>query len=69
MIINRKKLIKISNKRKRPKLSEVDNLQGSNKKIKKLILWKPKTKLRLGLKLTINWFRKNKSSNSKQYII
>lgn len=68
-ITNRKKPIKINSERKRPILSEVDNLQGSNKKIKKLISWKPKIKLSLGLKLTIDWFKKNKSNHYKQYVI
>ena len=68
-ITNIKKSIKINSERKRPILSEVDNLQGSSKKIKKLTTWKPKIKLNLGLKLTIDWFKKNKSKHNKQYVI
>lgn len=68
-IMNIKKKIRINSKRKRPKLSEVDNLQASNKNIKKLVSWKPKVKLELGLKLTIDWFKKEGTKNFKQYII
>ena len=68
-IMNIKKKIRINSKRKRPKLSEVDNLQASNKNIKKLVSWKPKVKLELGLKLTIDWFKKKGTKNFKQYII
>ena len=67
-IINRKKIIKVKKNRKRPKSSEVENLQGSNKKIKKLLFWKPKTKLEKGLKHTIEWFKQNNTKNTK-YII
>ena len=68
-IMNVKKKIEINSNRKRPKLSEVDNLQASNKNIRKLLSWKPKIKLELGLKLTIDWFKKKGSKNFKQYII
>ena len=64
-----KKSIKVNSLRKRPKLSEVSRLQCDNRKIKRLINWKPKTKLSDGLKKTIEWFKKNKSSNNNQYII
>ena len=45
-LTNNKKFIKINSKRKRPKLSEVENLQCNNKKIKKITNWKPKIKLK-----------------------
>lgn len=67
-IINSKKMIKVKKNRKRPISSEVENLQGNNKKIKKLLLWKPKTKLKKGLELTIEWFKQNKTKNTK-YVI
>ena len=45
-----KKNIVIQDRRKRPKLSEVSNLQCNNKKIIKLTSWKPQTTLKSGLK-------------------
>ena len=57
-LTNKKKLIKINSKRKRPKLSEVENLQCNNKKIKKITNWKPKTNLKDGLKKTLEWIKK-----------
>ena len=63
------KKIKKNNLRKRPKSSEVDNLQCNNKKIKKLLSWHPKVELIEGLTKTINWFKKNRSGNNKDYII
>ena len=68
-LINNKKFIKINSKRKRPKLSEVENLQCNNKKIKKITNWKPKIKLKKGLKKTLEWFKNNKNFHSDQYII
>ncbi len=63
------KKIKRNNLRKRPKSSEVDNLQCNNKKIKKLLSWHPKVELIEGLTKTIRWFKKNRSGNNKDYII
>ncbi len=68
-ITNIKKNIKISAERKRPKLSEVENLQSDNKKIKKILSWSPKTNLKQGLKYTITWFKNNKSVNSEDYTV
>ena len=68
-LTNNKKFIKINSKRKRPKLSEVENLQCNNKKIKKIKNWKPKIKLKKGLKKTLEWFKNNKNFHSDQYII
>ena len=64
-----KKNLKISTERKRPKLSEVENLQSDNKKIRKILSWSPKTKLKQGLKYTITWFKNNKTENSKDYTV
>ena len=68
-LTNNKKLININSKRKRPKLSEVENLQCNNKKIKKITNWKPETSLKKGLKKTLEWFKKNQNFQSNQYII
>ena len=68
-ITNSKRRIKIESKRKRPKSSEVDNLQCNNKKIKKIISWQPKTKLNKGLRETLDWFKKNNKNYFKKYII
>ena len=62
------RLIK-SQKIVRPKLSEVDNLQCDNKKIKKYTKWKSKTNLDNGLKKTIKWIENNFSKYSDKYII
>ena len=62
------RLIK-SQKIVRPKLSEVDNLQCDNKKIKKYTKWESKTNLDNGLKKTIKWIENNFSKYSDKYII
>ena len=53
--------ISCDNKRFRPSKSEVDNLIGNNEKIYKFTDWKSKTSLEVGLKKTINWFKKNQA--------
>ena len=58
-----------NNKIVRPKLSEVDNLQCDNKKIRELTKWKSNIKLDSGLKKTINWIRKNYFEYSDKYEI
>lgn len=45
----------------RPEKSEVERLQGSNKKIKELTDWKPEYSLEKGLEETINWFRQDRN--------
>lgn len=52
-------------KRFRPKNSEVHRLVCNNKKLKKLIDFKPLVNFDDGLKSTISWFKKNK--NNKFY--
>jgi NAD dependent epimerase/dehydratase len=70
MQLTRRKLNFIENKQIiRPKLSEVDNLQCDNKKIKNLTNWKPRIKLDNGLKKTIKWIRDNYSEYSEKYEI
>ncbi len=58
VIINKQKV------RLRPKKSEVNFLLADNKKIKKIIGWKPKhnnyKKIHLALKSTYKWFTKNR---------
>ena len=64
--------MKIAKKRLRPKKSEVDQLLGENKKIKKLTKWKPKVSFDSGLKKTYEWFKKQDktaSLKSKLYTI
>lgn len=51
--------------RKRPEKSEVERLLGSNKKIKKLTLWKQRYSLEDGLRQTIEWF--SVKENLKRY--
>tara|TARA_B100000787_G_C16164679_1_gene283223 strand:- start:335 stop:1312 length:978 start_codon:yes stop_codon:yes gene_type:complete len=70
MHLTGRKLTFIKNKKIiRPKLSEVDNLQCDNKKIKNLTNWKPRTKLDNGLKKTIKWIKDNYSEYSEKYEI
>ena len=68
-LIDKRKKITIDQIRKRPKLSEVDNLQGNYKKIKKLTNWTPQTELTEGLKKTIDWLKRNKIDNLNNYIV
>lgn len=60
--------IKTSNKRIRPKASEVDDLKCDNSKIIKLTKWKSKVKLDQGLAKTISWIKLNQNIfNKNQY--
>ena len=63
-----KKEIDSDKKRIRPKKSEVDRLCASNELAKKILNWKPKyvgyKGFEEGLKLTLNWF-KNETSTDK----
>ena len=62
-ISGKNKKLKIAKKRLRPKKSEVDQLLGENKKIKKLTKWKPKVSFDSGLKKTYDWFKKQDKTN------
>ncbi len=64
-IINPNARIISDNERIRPEKSEVQRLFGCNKKIKSLTNWVPKYNLELGLKETIEWFKKDE--NLKKY--
>tara|TARA_B110001452_G_C15235355_1_gene427725 strand:- start:147 stop:1145 length:999 start_codon:yes stop_codon:yes gene_type:complete len=64
-IINPNAKIISDKERIRPEKSEVQRLFGCNKKIKSLTSWVPKYNLDLGLKETINWFKKE--DNLKKY--
>lgn len=75
-IMNVKGSIKIKQNRKRPHSSEVDKLQSSNIKAKRILKWSPKYKgklgLQKGLKKTIKWFQEDKNIkryNSNDYVI
>src|SRR4030042_4010212 len=46
-------------KRKRPKKSEVMRLLCDNRKAKKIVNWTPKVSLKEGLNMTIEWIKKN----------
>lgn len=48
-----------SQKRKRPKKSEVNRLYSDNTKAKKVMGWEPNTDFDDGLKETIDWIKKN----------
>ena len=62
IISNKKIFIKIIDKRKRPKKSEVFRLIACNKKALKILNWKPKYKnsnqLIKALSITYNWYKK-----------
>tara|TARA_A100001015_G_scaffold266216_1_gene315199 strand:+ start:549 stop:1532 length:984 start_codon:yes stop_codon:yes gene_type:complete len=68
-ILKIKKKFIISDQRKRPKKSEVENLQCDFKKIQKFTKWKKKTKLTIGLTKTIKWLNLNQSKYKKDYSI
>ncbi len=64
--MNKKKYtIKIEKKRKRQKLSEVDNLLCDNNRAKKILKWKPRYSGKKGFSIalsnTINWYLKNEN--------
>ncbi len=56
-LVNSKAKILEDKQRLRPKKSEVEQLLGDNKKIKKLTKWRPQFDLDAGLAQTIEWFR------------
>jgi len=68
-ILNKKIIINLDKKRVRPKNSEVDKLQASSIKAKKLLNWKPKYSNKNGfikaLKSTIEWYKN--PSNLKKF--
>ncbi len=64
-ILNKKYKIIVDNKRLRPRLSEVTRLKCNNKKIKKSTKWKAKYNLDKGLRIFINWLKKE--DNLKKY--
>ena len=71
-ISGKNKKLKIAKKRLRPKKSEVDQLLGANKKIKKITKWRPKVNFDSGLKKTYEWFKeqdKTSTLKSKLYTI
>ncbi len=51
--------IKIDHKRLRPKNSEVQRLLADSSKARKLLSWSPKYSLDEGLRMTIDWVKKN----------
>ncbi len=75
-ILNKKINVNKDFQRIRPYKSEVNRLLSDNKKAKKLLNWKPKSKNKKNfikfLEKTIKWYRKNnlsKNSNSKKYVV
>ena len=64
-MINPEAKIKQDKNRIRPEKSEVYRLFGSNEKLQKLTNWKQKYSLDIGLKETIEWFKK--PDNLKKY--
>ncbi|MFH2138220.1 MAG: NAD-dependent 4,6-dehydratase LegB [Candidatus Omnitrophota bacterium] len=66
-IINSKFKIQKDSKRIRPVNSEVDQLLGSNEKIKKLTNWKQRYSLEQGLKKTVEWFRNKENLSLYKY--
>jgi NAD dependent epimerase/dehydratase len=55
--INPEVKITSEDQRKRPKLSEVERLIGSNEKIRRITGWKPSVSFSQGLAETVAWFR------------
>lgn len=53
------KEVGLDKKRIRPEKSEVFKLICDNKKIKRLVGWRPETDFQKGLKITVDWIRNN----------
>jgi len=71
-ILNKKFKIIVDKKRIRPRLSEVTRLKCDNRKIKKFTKWEPKYDLDNGLRIFIDWLKKDnnlKSYKTKNYNI
>lgn len=69
-ITNTNKKLALDKKRIRPEKSEVWQLICDNKKMTKLTGWEPSTTFPEGLKLTIDWIKKNKNKfKSERYNI
>tara|TARA_Y100000590_G_C15725583_1_gene1015145 strand:+ start:353 stop:1348 length:996 start_codon:yes stop_codon:yes gene_type:complete len=75
-VVNKKIIIASEEKRKRPKKSEVSRLCCSNKKALKLLKWKPqyvgKKGMEIGIKETVEWFKKidnQKKYKSKNFVV
>ena len=64
-ILKVKNKILIDNKRIRPCGSEIDYLNGSNEKSVKILKWKPKIPLNVGLRSTIEWYKSEYNSKKK----
>lgn len=64
-ILKVKNKILIDNKRIRPCGSEIDCLNGSNEKSFKILKWKPKIPLNVGLRSTIEWYKSEYNSKKK----
>tara|TARA_Y100000294_G_C8539203_1_gene330424 strand:- start:391 stop:1365 length:975 start_codon:yes stop_codon:yes gene_type:complete len=60
-IIGLKKSLRAETKRIRPIKSEVNKLICNSSLIKKSVEWKPNYKVKDGLKITIDWMKKNKN--------
>ena len=67
-LAGRKSKIEKEQQRVRPKGSEVERLLSDNKKARQLG-WKPKVSLDEGLRLTVEWFRKNRRYYKPGYTI
>ena len=80
VLLNSKQIIEITdfgagstifkdNKRIRPNKSEVMRLRCDNNKMKKYFKWKPKVKIRIGLKKTIDWIKSNNKNFDQKHQI
>lgn len=65
-ILGKRLIIKTEKRRVRPLKSEVNRLQGDNQLARKLIGYKPKYDLKMGLKETIDFFEKNMALYRKE---
>ena len=61
------KPIKKDKNRFRPKKSEVKNLIACSKKLSSVTNWQPKTSLDKGLKITLNWWKKQLKNKNIRY--
>lgn len=66
-LTKKNKNLSIEKERIRPENSEVQRLVCDYTKFSKLTTWRPQVSFEKGIKLTIDWYKKNQSKYSKKY--
>jgi dTDP-glucose 4,6-dehydratase len=68
-IMGKKTEIFKDSQRVRPERSEVERLICDNSQARRILGWGPRTSLKDGLGLTIDWFRSNVGKYTSSYVI